>query len=567
MKISQLILILLLTFSASVLANPSEGVNLNAPQLQPTGYWSEDVKALLADKKHILIVSGHANAGLGDYSYGWNLYHHLSETYPNHPITVLFYGSKNDKSKVQKLFDIDLKTNRNIIWMTVEYEDTEEGGDYAKIRSDFSTETRQALKNLEQMDRSNRVTVFIASKLYYVNALLKKVQVTPDLNINHLSALNFSCPEGYPWEVFTEFLSGIGYTGNITDKSNTLFNDYWLTDCNYYGKFLTYTLSSLSLIAEKLDLKSHIAKKLGLQWGYKFGLSSDHEAGYSDRTLGLMLSEELKTESEDYHANTTSQRLATLEKKIPVKQKWLEILTGETDRACQLQWLENDGSYFTGYMQDVLSQLEFIATTAPMAAPDKDLKYILNMGDMIAWADYMYKDSHVTLGDSLKKQMIERSGVLEPIFRDNNITRLVYWSEKTGKHEYALGEGGRTLWIINPFPLPKEQLHMLMIASRQPVSACTGDHSFYDVLATGKVAFHEEVPHLFDLHQRLAKLAEQEGFIEVRDYFNTFRGDEKRPLIKTMTDTGEWARFVEYLYNNENAYKKLPSLLAPYLSE
>ena len=207
-------------------------------------------------------------------------------------------------------------------------------------------------------------------------------------------------------------------------------------------------------------------------------------------------------------------------------------------------------------MHDDLSKLDFISTTLPIADPTKDIKYVTSFQRLEKY-----------FANPELKELIKT--VLNRIMEDNSIQRIIFWSgNDNSSTEYIHPtQKGRTLWLINPFPISKPLLDLIAIASSQPVAGCTGDHSFYDIVSIGKLPYYERVPHISVLPIELSNMSEDEQLMTLSDYFDTFSSTEKTKLLKQKKTFVEWQKFRKQLWQNNNGSTALIELFEDALSD
>ena len=122
-----------------------------------------------------------------------------------------------------------------------------------------------------------------------------------------------------------------------------------------------------------------------------------------------------------------------------------------------------------------------------------------------------YPDKSIKLIAPLKVDSIIGSAWYNEINRLElkklNVDHVNFWSRKAGWKKIGIQRsGGRSLTIINPFPLLREQFLALSFFSNMVVGT-TGDQSLYEAISMGKLPFHEFISYQFMLRSELESIA------------------------------------------------------------
>ncbi len=492
-------------------------------------------------KQHIVIVAGAHEGGVGNQTYGYKTFNHLKKTMPEHDYTLILYGSANDYTKCKTIFNLDIDNNPEHMWIPLEKNEKDIG-----LVSQANAETFKTQIHQRMVGKPTPKVVYMSlTEFSYdeddnILGLLRATELTPDVLMNIMYYEEPSLSQGMI--SLRETLHGLEMGGLATDASQAedFADEYWLTreaddegdgEDDPYPNMDTFAIEARLYFPELQDLELH-------------------EFGFGRRSLGLMLSNKIADTAKQLTSETPSVRDRALRNVqfTNKDQPWLTRLTGTSSRQQQLDWLAEQGDFHFAYMHNAFSLLEFMATMT-FVTPDNPT-FVVNLP-----ANVITEEGPV---NELLKDLASKHG----------LGTISYWSHKSGDITVNIDTDlSGTLRIINPFSLNKETMEAMITLSRHGVVGCTGDHSLYDVISAGKVPFHENVPHLFGLHEDLAYFAEQQELTSVSVFLETPRADIKSELIRGQQLQEEWQIFKEYLWNNHNSYPKLEEIFARLLAK
>ncbi|MCW7555358.1 hypothetical protein NX722_22545 [Endozoicomonas gorgoniicola] len=522
------------------------------------------------NKENIILMAASASEGLGDYAYGVKIYHLLNTKITDANVGLILYGEPHKKEAVLKIYSKEFEEN-SVIWIT----NTDSGEARPSINPD---EESLLSRFLEGKNATNTVLAHVGSNpenlfpVKYLNGLDLSVK----LNITEM----FYCDGNPGMSIASEAISGLNDSWHLENSDLSLLKKYWWFTADVFED----ESDNDDLENDDLENETHTESDSDLRMNllgennYSFGVKSKHSNNvnsfcednhslnsyfsYNGQTsgeqkIGLLLSESQKRMVENFSEISIPKLYETVpENAFKSNHEFLKILSGKDSTEDQIKWLQNDGSYFFSYMHDDLSKLDFISTTLPIADPTKDIKYVTSFQRLEKY-----------FANPELKELIKT--LLNRIMEDNSIQRIVFWSgNDNSSTEYIHPtQKGRTLWLINPFPISKPLLDLIAIASSQPVAGCTGDHSFYDIVSIGKLPYYERVPHISVLPIELSDMSEDEQLMTLSDYFDTFSSTEKTKLLKQKKTFVEWQKFRKQLWQNNNGSTALIELFEDALSD
>ena len=108
--------------------------------------------------------------------------------------------------------------------------------------------------------------------------------------------------------------------------------------------------------------------------------------------------------------------------------------------------------------------------------------------------------------------------------KGSNIGKVVLMTrDKEGKLQETdtldLGQPGKEIRILNPFPIPNDDMKILLKFC-QPLVGCTGDVSITEVISNGKIPFYQIRWHKGDFFNNLYHFARAEGLTRVCEYLD-----------------------------------------------
>ena len=194
--------------------------------------------------------------------------------------------------------------------------------------------------------------------------------------------------------------------------------------------------------------------------------------------------------------------------------------------------------FYTGYFHSLYGKLLFIHSLAGMA-PDADMMLML----------------------PLSSEDLEIPAVMESL-QAIAADRLHYWNgsdwqtirqpDDNPLTPSAAAKTRRSIAIMNPFPLDREIYLELQSASGPvPVAGSTGDQSLYEVISSGRLPFHEYMPHQGAVNRDLAKAAESSI---IKAFFNAVGNKQRARTLQQLKQQPELIeRFLSRLYQEYNA--------------
>ena len=486
---------------------------------------NHDTFDLNTPRQQVIIVSG-AGAGLGDYTYGLKIRDFLQAHYPENDYVLMLYGSNKDRIKVEKVYGLHESKKNDFIWISADcdgyffkYVCTRE-----ELVSDFAS--RNIIK-------SDAVFIYASAVGMYKGrfGFMGEHLLNPLVVLNYIYTNKIAKKEAQA--VLHDVILGLNYT----EKTPSIFEkQYRLTHESRNDN------SHSNINEDRNRLKDINDEMNGI---YNFGFNGKR------KKLGFMLSSRQKELAAKYKTASVTDRKELL-KEAGFSSYFLNHLTPEAYADDPLIWLAETGDFITAYMNRDFSLIEFIAATAPVVNREKDLKYVMNMSNLL------YKNRFFQPSE----QQINMSELIKKVLTDNHVSKVIYWSSGMTDPETTMinDDGGRTAWILNPFPLKNQALELLFIASKYPFSGCTGDHSLYDILSIGKIPLRETVPHTFGLQKQFSKRSEELGLVHLSALYGTFRADEKSKHLSGAIKNGEWSLFLKDLWQHQNAYDRLTSI-------
>ncbi|MET4692295.1 hypothetical protein [Endozoicomonas lisbonensis] len=522
---------------------------------------------LSKNKENIILMAASASKGLGDYAYGVKIYHLLNNKITDANVSLILYGEPHKKETVLKIYSKEFEEN-SVIWIT-------NTGSEEASPSISAGEGKLLSQFLEGKNATNTVLAHVGSEpenLFLVKHL-NDLGLSVKLNITEM----FYCDGDPGMSVATEAISGLNDGWHLEQSDLSLLKKNWWFTADVFNDEDDDEEDDNLENEEPSENDSNLRINLLGEKNYSFGVKSKHSNkvnsfcednhsssyfSYNGQTsgrhkIGLLLSESQKIMAENFSELSISKLYETVPESVfKSNHAFLSILSGKDSTEDQIKWLQNDGSYFFSYMHDDLSKLDFISTTLPIADPTKDIKYVTSFQRL--------KKYFATPGlERFIKTLLNR------VMEDNSIQRIVFWtgSDNSSTEYIHPTQKGRTLWLINPFPISKPLLDLVAIASSQPVAGCTGDHSFYDIVSIGKLPYYERVPHISVLPIELSEMSEDEQLMTLTNYFDTFSSTEKTKLLKQKQTFVEWQKFRKQLWQNNNGSTTLIELFEDALSD
>ncbi|MET4693517.1 hypothetical protein [Endozoicomonas lisbonensis] len=202
--------------------------------------------------------------------------------------------------------------------------------------------------------------------------------------------------------------------------------------------------------------------------------------------------------------------------------------------------------FYTGYFHSLYGKLLFIHSLAGMA-PDADMMLML----------------------PLNSEDLEIPAVVESL-QAIPADRLHYWNGRDWQTikqpddnplvTSASPKARRSIAIMNPFPLDREIYLELQNASGPvPVAGSTGDHSLYEVISSGRLPFHEYMPHQGAVNRDLAKVA---GSPAIKAFFTAVGNRQRAKALQQLKQQPELVElFLLRLYQEYNATPFLIALV------
>ena len=262
--------------------------------------------------------------------------------------------------------------------------------------------------------------------------------------------------------------------------------------------------------------------------GYPVQANLSREFGVRDYKIGLLLNK--PKPASDYLSNLSL-----------LSADELYALTGTRELEKALPYFLS-GDYYFSYMHTLFANLQFIQTIS-LATNKRKLTLFVKMFPKD------FEDQIVI--DALRKI---------------NITRVNFWSKKSGTVEFDLRKSpqdthGFQIKVINPFPTPEPLTQALAYFSK-PVVGTTGELSLFFVLSMGKLPLHEWLILQRFLNDEFARIAKENNLGLLHDYFRYFSPGKKAGALKRILKKPEDIKaFTNILASEYNASPFLRKLI------
>ena len=572
--VKSLIVILMISLFALLIPELS-----NASIFQPTitqcDLSSEELLATQGNK-HVIIVSGSFDNGLGDITYGVESFKTLKKAFPNNKYTLVLYGHESYEEKARKVFGLDQKSQDDYIWLTLIPTVPEEYGSYKEYRAYLEQLTlkekiaylkqhqisaseiiKTSINHSEKDNAWNKLTrqasgtacsiVITAAAIKEFDgsehgvSFLKERGMSVAFEITEMGGGDATLDQETSLELLNSTVLGMTEEGAAPIDSALYQEQFWLTFN------IPEEVNEDSEDSENFMTNDGVGGERYLK-SYEFGLETAGE----EEVLGLMLSEPQKEKASRFNRlndrEKASVRAEFIEKQLAGRNDSLG-LKDITFHPQRLEDLLSDGHYFFAYMYKGFSLQIYMSATAPLEDQHRDLHYVINMSEEYR-DDVVYKDP-----------------LFQQFLNIHDIGTVIYWSQGTLKQTHTDSGKSRILWLVNPFPLTKETLEDLIVMSEHNVAGCTGDHSLYDTISLNKIPFHEDAPHLYGLHEKLAEIAESLGTQLLPEYFRSSDVKLKARHLKNQRINEEWKQLREHFWQHFNGRDNLIKQLQPILKE
>ena len=209
--------------------------------------------------------------------------------------------------------------------------------------------------------------------------------------------------------------------------------------------------------------------------------------GIGPGDAGILVDDQLRQKVRQYRSAENPYNTDFAKDLLLTEPAVLTAISGQTSPEQQQRYFVHHSDYHIGYLHTYNGKDSFISAIAH-AYPDVPIRLVLPVDE-----DYLLQDT--------TQLMLKRVGV--------QTVRL--WMPEQGWKDYQFNEvhaQGRTIEIVNPFPLPIASLEALNFFSK-PVVGTTGDHSFYAAISMGKLPHHEVMSHQYLLRTQLSEIARQ----------------------------------------------------------
>ncbi|MGI9274741.1 MAG: hypothetical protein ACR2PT_07825 [Endozoicomonas sp.] len=195
--------------------------------------------------------------------------------------------------------------------------------------------------------------------------------------------------------------------------------------------------------------------------------------------------------------------------------------------------------FYTGYFQSLYGKLLYIHSLAKMDT-DADMIFMLPL----------------TASD------LENTGVLKSL-SSIPAQAVHYWSGDSWtvfREPQLFNLSRRHIVIVNPFPLEREvYLQLLGLSGPVPIAGSTGDHSLYEVIAAGRLPFHEYMPHQGGVNRNLASIAEH---AVLKEFFHAQGHDGRASALRSLRTNPEViSKYLEKIHRQYNATPFLVGLV------
>ncbi|WP_152558857.1 hypothetical protein [Endozoicomonas numazuensis] len=200
---------------------------------------------------------------------------------------------------------------------------------------------------------------------------------------------------------------------------------------------------------------------------------------------------------------------------LTVSPDLLEALTGKAIQSEAIHAIAEKSDYYLGYMKRLPGQLSFIQSIG-LARSEAKLTFVMP----------------ISTDDLQNSEMVQG-------LKQANIATVKLWSTDNGWQDFVYDNDqkkGRTITIINPYPLPQQQLEALTFFANSIVGS-TGDHSMFSTISMGKLPFQETVEHQPYLKRTLLSLAERE---EIKAFYRSSNPSEIAESIVSLEANPVW---------------------------
>ena len=349
---------------------------------------------------------------------------------------------------------------------------------------------------------------------------------------------------GYDPASYAKSMSQVLFNGSPMNSANSFERDRKWTPFSEEDLHFPY-LSDDESLQKVLDAPSF---NLAIREYYYY---STPRFGICDQCIGFLLDDHVMEQVKQYNKSLAidSSLLGGVSNLSP---DFLQALTGEApDKA--LGYFTSDPDFYMGYQSILAEKIRYLQTII-MASAEQD----------------SYRAVY-----SINREQIE-DPVFQAAMQKVNIDVIHYWHPDNidgitliNKPElggnwvsYSLtnqAEKGRSLYILNPYPLKQDAMKFLMYFSDEPVGT-TGDHTLYLALSLGKLPFHEHIPHQWGVAHELAKISPDEELLN--NYFLADRPSEKAIFLKALLqDDQVMRRFNREVLTTYNAGSLLMNII------
>lgn len=264
--------------------------------------------------------------------------------------------------------------------------------------------------------------------------------------------------------------------------------------------------------------------------------------GIGPGDAGILVDDQLRQKVRQYRSAENPYNTDFAKDLLLTEPAVLTAISGQTSPEQQQRYFVRDSNYHIGYFHTYNGKDSFISAITH-AYPDVPIRLVLPVDE-----DYLLQDT--------TQLMLKRVGV--------QTVRL--WMPEQGWKDYQFNEvhaQGRTIEIVNPFPLPIASLEALNFFSK-PVVGTTGDHSFYAAISMGKLPHHEVMSHQYLLRTQLSEIA-REPVVQ-----SFYRGLDRRQIGVAIRKLESNPRiihdFTSQLINDHSANELLLSITAAALN-
>ena len=470
-----------------------------------------------ANNPNVLLMTVLAG-GLGDYTYLHKTAKLLKEEIPDLRVSVMAHGSDMSANKVRSVFTAFYP--QYLISTYAEGEELQKALDVwesAQFRLVLAAQPTSFLIDQEKMPQA-----FYIGEILHLRERLHTCE-TEACRIKQLSWIYQTANEDYKEYnnkvlglLDEEAFDGVGFKKTDFSAEQTVLK---LAKPVYVdAEYLAGDRSSCNL-AQKM------------MWCF-----NAPRFGFGPRDAGILIDENIRDKVHQYQLVSDKLNTGWVQALTKAPAELLEAISGASSSPEQLQFFINGNNYYFGYFHRTNGKLTFIRSILN-AHPDEPVKIVLPLESI-----------------SLKSPSVV-SGLLE-----GNVRAVRLWTPDYGWEEYLLEGGasdGRTLEIINPYPLAQDVMEALQFFSNVVVGT-TGDHSLYAAISMGKLPHQEVISHQFFVRHQLGLISRQPG---IKAFYSTLDPEKTGFLLQQFQQSPqEIAQFTNQLIEEHSANELLASM-------